>query len=139
MRKTHKCTAPKMNDSRGGRLFIDLSGEMPTRSIGGRKYAIIWVDDISRFKMTGFLKNKSDTAKARKTIIAKCFDLNIRIASIWKDEGWENQGGLRHLTTSVSDTNLNVKTRKRTTAWLSMLLECSDMEHQPWFRKWERE
>lgn len=42
-------------------LHMDLRGPMTSKSIGGRRYAFIYVDDFSRFTWVEFLKDKFET------------------------------------------------------------------------------
>lgn len=41
-------------------IHIDLMDPMRTKSIGGKKYIIVVVDDFSRFTWVKFLREKSD-------------------------------------------------------------------------------
>ena len=68
---------------------------MPTTSVGGSKYVMIYVDDFSRFKIVRFLK-KSDTAAALTGIIAEYITpAGLKIGSIRTDEGGESEGGFQ--------------------------------------------
>lgn len=42
-------------------MHIDLSGPIQTKSAGGKKYAIVCVDDYSRYTWISFLRNKFNT------------------------------------------------------------------------------
>ncbi|CAM9866617.1 unnamed protein product [Choristocarpus tenellus] len=52
-----------------GRIFVNLSGNRATLSVGSKRYTIIW-DDYSRFVWLYFLCAKSDAAEAFKKYLA---------------------------------------------------------------------
>ena len=65
--KAKRKKVPRKTETRAGklgeRLFIDLSGPFLNSSYGGSQYAMVIVDDFSRYKWTKFLKNKMKLAR----------------------------------------------------------------------------
>jgi len=47
-------------------IHMDLFGPSTTRSIGGNYYALVLVDDYSRYTWTFFISAKNDTSKVFK-------------------------------------------------------------------------
>ena len=73
-------------------LHMDLFGPSRTMSFGGNYYALVIVDDYSRYTWTLFLTNKNDAFRAFKKL-AKLIqnEKNLNIASIRSDHGGEFQ------------------------------------------------
>lgn len=73
-------------------IHMDLFGPSRTRSFGGNYYALVIVDDYSRYTWTLFLANKYDAFKAFKKF-AKLVqnEKSLKIASIRSDHGGEFQ------------------------------------------------
>jgi len=71
-------------------LHMDLFGPSRTMSFGGNYYALVIVDDYSRFTWTLFLTHKRDVFHAFKKL-AKIIQnkKNLKIASIRSDHGGE--------------------------------------------------
>ena len=63
--KAKRHAVPKKTDERasvrGQQFFVDVGGSMKHLSLGRNSYVIIFVDDCTRFKVTKFVKKKSDT------------------------------------------------------------------------------
>nr|GFA34214.1 putative ribonuclease H-like domain-containing protein [Tanacetum cinerariifolium] len=60
-RKTHK---PKSEDTNQEKLYLlhmDLCGPMHVKSVNGKKYILVIVDDYSRFTWVKFLRSKDET------------------------------------------------------------------------------
>nr|GFB59780.1 hypothetical protein [Tanacetum cinerariifolium] len=60
-RKTHK---PKSEDTNQEKLYLlhmDLCGPMRAKSVNGKKYILVIVDDYSRFTWVKFLRSKDET------------------------------------------------------------------------------
>ena len=76
-------------------LHMDLFGPSRTMSFGGNYYALVIVDDYSRFTWTLFLANKSDAFRAFKRL-AKVIqnEKNLHISSIRSDHGGEFENNL---------------------------------------------
>ena len=72
--KAKRHAVPKKTDERasvrGQRFFVDVGGPMKRSSLGGNSYAVIFVDDCTRFKVVKFVKNNSDTTTALLSLIA---------------------------------------------------------------------
>lgn len=71
-------------------LHMDLLGPSRIKSLGDNFYALVIVDDYSRFTWTLFLSHKSDTFKAFKKL-AKVIqnEKDLKIVSIRSDHGGE--------------------------------------------------
>ncbi|KAK2378545.1 putative mitochondrial protein [Trifolium repens] len=71
-------------------LHIDLMGPMQVESMGGRRYALVVVDDFSRFTWIEFIREKSDSFDILKLL---CLQLqrekNLSIVRIRSDHGRE--------------------------------------------------
>ena len=74
---------------------MDLFGPSRTRSFGGNVYALVIIDDFSRYTWTFFLVHKSDAFKAFKKYAKQTQnEKSITIASIRSDHGGEFQNAL---------------------------------------------
>ena len=62
---------------------MDLFGPSRTMSLGGNYYALVIVDDFSRFTWTLFLESKSDTFSAFKKLARRM--QNTKNFSFWAD------------------------------------------------------
>jgi hypothetical protein len=62
--KLHKLPFPKGGGTRStevlGIVHSDVCGPMPTQSIGGSKYFVTFIDDLTRYTRVYFLKQKSE-------------------------------------------------------------------------------
>lgn len=68
--------------SRTWRFFVKLGSSMPTVSLGGHEYVIIFVDNFQRFEIVRFIR-KSDTPAGLRNIIAKYITpIGLKIGSI---------------------------------------------------------
>ena len=73
-------------------LHMDLFGPSRTMSLGGNYYALVIVDDFSRFTWTLFLESKSDAFSAFKKLARRLQNTkNNNIGSIRSDHGGEFQ------------------------------------------------
>ena len=71
---------------------MDLFGPSRTMSLGGNYYALVIVDDFSRFTWTLFLKSKSDAFSAFKKLARRLQNTkNSNIGLIRSDHGGEFQ------------------------------------------------
>ena len=71
-------------------LHMDLFGPSRTMSFGGNYYALVIVDDFSRYTWTLFITHKSDAFQAfRKLAKVMQNKKNLKIASIRSDHGGE--------------------------------------------------
>ena len=71
---------------------MDLFGPSRTRSFGGNVYALVIIDDFSRYTWTFFLVKKSDAFKKYAKQIQN--EKSLTIASIRSDHGGEFQNSL---------------------------------------------
>jgi hypothetical protein len=55
---------PRRTTQPGEVIHADLSGKLPTRSLGGAEYFMVLKDDKTGFRHASFLKRKSDAAKS---------------------------------------------------------------------------
>jgi len=73
-------------------LHMDLFGPSRTMSLGGNYYALVVVDDFSRFSWTLFLESKSDAFVAFKKLAKRLQNTNCsNICAIRSDHGGEFQ------------------------------------------------
>jgi hypothetical protein len=73
----------------GGRIHSDLK-EVEERSYGGRKYAVCFIDDKTRYAKTYYLKHKSDAWLAfRRFIEEECEPRDIVVQRLRIDGGTE--------------------------------------------------
>ena len=73
-------------------LHMDLFGPSRTMSLGGNYYALVIVDDFSRYTRTLFLESKSDAFSAFKKLARRLQNTkNSSIGSIRSDHGGEFQ------------------------------------------------
>ena len=87
--KSTKCRTNK----RVERLFIDITGPFHVTSLGGNRYAMLCVDDFTRFKFTRFLKHKSDAAKELREFVAEHIaPAGIKIGTVRTDGGGGFEG-----------------------------------------------
>nr|GFA31046.1 hypothetical protein [Tanacetum cinerariifolium] len=126
-KKTHK---PKSEDTNQGKLYLlhmDLCGPMRVKSINGKKYILIIVDDYSRFTWVIFLRSKDETPdfiiKFLKMIQVR---LNVPVRCIQTDNGIEfvnqtlrdyyEEVGISHETSVARSSQQNgvVERRNRT-------------------------
>ena len=71
---------------------MDLFGSFRTRSLGGNYYALVLVDDYSRFTWTFFISSKSDTFSVfRKFAKIVQNEKDLKIKAIRSDHGGEFQ------------------------------------------------
>ena len=76
-------------------LHMDLFGPSRTRSFGGNIYALVIVDDFSRFTWTLFLVHKNEAFKAFKRYAKQVQnEKSSKITSIRSDHGGEFQNSL---------------------------------------------
>ena len=73
-------------------LHMDLFGPLRTMNLGGNYYALVIIDDYSRYTWTLFLESKSDTFSAFKKLARRLQNTkNNNIGSIRSDHGGEFQ------------------------------------------------
>ena len=71
-------------------LHMDLMGPMQTKSLGGKRYIFVCVDDFFRFTWTYFLREKSETYDKFKMLCTKLQnekDSNIKSIKQIRSEG----------------------------------------------------
>ena len=74
---------------------------MPATSLGASKYVMIYVDDLSRFKIIRFQNKKSDAVAALRNIIAEyIIPAGLKIGSIRTDEGGKFEGEFQQVLDS---------------------------------------
>ena len=85
-------------DKRAGRVFIDLAGPFHMESLAGSRFAMLCVDDFSRYKIVAFMAKKSDATAILKAIIVRYFaPAGLNIGVIRTDNGREFQGVFQSL------------------------------------------
>ncbi|GJW29352.1 retrovirus-related pol polyprotein from transposon TNT 1-94 [Tanacetum coccineum] len=71
-------------------LHMDLCGPMRVKSINGKKYILVIVDDYTRFGWVRFLRTKDETSKViKKFIILTQHALNATVRYLRTDNGTE--------------------------------------------------
>ena len=82
-------------DKRLQRVFVDLSGPMAVKSIGGKRYTLIVRDDCTRFNRVYFLRHKSDAARAFESFLAevRADGIPSTVMAVRSDNGREFFGG----------------------------------------------
>ncbi|CAN0510010.1 unnamed protein product, partial [Discosporangium mesarthrocarpum] len=88
---------PRSTETRAGtpysRIFIDLTGPKP-RTHGGNTYAMVIVDDASRYAGISLLKKKNDAVEAlRKWHKSTVIPAGVKVDFVRHDPGGEFQGG----------------------------------------------
>ena len=92
-----KCTETRA-DKRAGRVFIDLAGPFHVESLEGSRFAMLLVDNFSRYKIVAFMAKKSDATAPLRAIIARYFaPAGLNIGVIRTDNGGELQGAFQSL------------------------------------------
>ena len=93
---------PKSTEShtneRVERFFIDATGPFHVTSLGGSRYAMLRVDDFTRFKLIRFFKYKSDAAKELHELVVEHINpAGIKIGIVRTDGGGEFEGEFQSL------------------------------------------
>nr|GFB49017.1 putative ribonuclease H-like domain-containing protein [Tanacetum cinerariifolium] len=90
IRKTHKPKSEDTNQEKHYLLHMDLCGPMRVKSVNGKKYILVIVDDYSRFTWVKFLRSKDETSdfiiKFLKMIQVR---LKVQVRRIRTDNGTE--------------------------------------------------
>ena len=90
-------------DKRAGRVFIDLARPFHVESLAGSRFAMLSVDDFSRYKIVVFMAKKSDTTAVLRAIIASYFaPAGLNISVIRTDNGGEFQGAFQLLLAKLN-------------------------------------
>ena len=95
--KAKRHAVPKKTDERASvkeqQFFNDVGGPMKHSSLGGINYVVIFVDDCTRFKVTKFVKKKSDTTAALLSLVADyIIPQKLPIKCVGTDNGGELEG-----------------------------------------------
>ena len=69
-----KYTETRVDKCAGG-VFIDLAGPFHVESLAGSRFAMLCVDDFSRYKIVAFVAKTSDAMAVLRAIIARYFAL----------------------------------------------------------------
>ena len=84
------------SDRKLGRVFVDLSGEKEFPAIGGKRYAIVFRDDYSRYMWVYLLRRKSDAVGALEKFLCDTRS-DGEVAILRSDGGTEFQGPFQDL------------------------------------------
>ena len=100
--RVRRYAVPNSTESRANeraeQFFIDITGPFHTTSLGGNQYAMLCVDNFTRFKFTRFLKHKSDAAKQLREPVAKHIaPSGVKIGTVLTDGGGEFEGEFQSL------------------------------------------
>ena len=91
-------------DKRAGRVFIDLAGPFHVESLAGSRFAMLCVDDLSRYKIVAFMAKTSDATAVLRAIIARYFTpAGLNIGVIRTDNGGEFQGAFESLLAELGN------------------------------------
>ena len=94
----HKHVSFRVNDKRVGtpfyRVYTDVA-TLPTHTIGGSKYALLFVDEATRWRTVYFLKQKSEVSEKFRRYIQDigCLVEGAKIKRIRSDNGGEYIAG----------------------------------------------
>ena len=89
-------------DKRAGGVFIDLAGPFHVESLAGSRFAMLCVDDFSRYKIVALMAKNSDAAAVLRAIIARYFaPAGLNIGVIRTDNGGEFQGAFQSLVVEL--------------------------------------
>ena len=73
--RVRRDAVPKSTESRANeraeRFFIDITGPFHATSLGGNRYAMLCVNDFTRFQFIRFLKQKSDATKELRELVSE--------------------------------------------------------------------
>ena len=98
MRHTVPKSTETRADKRSGRVFIDLAGPFHVESLAGNRFAILCVDDFSRYKTIAFMAKTSDATAVLGAIITRYFaPAGLSIGVIRTGNGEEFQGAFQSL------------------------------------------
>ena len=135
--RVRRYAVPKSTEGRANehaeRFFIDITGPFHATSLGGNRYAMLCVDNFTRFKFIRFLKHKSDAAKELHELVAEHIaPSGIKIGTVRTDCGGEVEGDFQSLLkelgikreTTPQHTPLNT-----TASWSGRL---DSYETRPW-------
>ena len=90
VKSSHKSTSLPFTLRTLELLHIDLMGPMQTESLGGKRYALVCVDDFSRYTWVKFIHVKSETLKVCQILFLQLQrEKNTGICRIRSDHGRE--------------------------------------------------
>ena len=129
--RVRRYAVPKSTENRTNkraeRFFVDITGPFHVTSFGGNRYAMLCVDDFTRFKFIRFLKHKSDHAKKLRELVAEHIaPAGIKIGTVRIDGGGEFEGEFQTLL-----KELGVK-RERTPPHTPRYKRLDSYETRPW-------
>ena len=91
-------SAESCTNERAERFFIDITGPFHLNSLGGNRYAVLCVDDFTRFQFIRLLKHKSDAAKELYELVAEHIaPAGIKIGTVRTDDGGKFEGEFQSL------------------------------------------
>ena len=87
-----KSTENRANE-RAERFFIDITGSFHATSLGGHRYAMLCVDDFTRFKFIRFLKHKTNATKELRELVTEHIaPSGLKAGTVRTDGGGEFEG-----------------------------------------------
>ena len=103
MRHTVPKSTETRADKRAGRVFIDLAEPFHVESLAGSRFAMLYVDDFSRYNIVAFMAKTSDATAVLRAIIARYFaPAGLNIGVIRTDKGGEFQGAFQSFFVELS-------------------------------------
>ena len=101
--RLRRYAVPKLPESRTNeraeRFFIAITGPCHVTSLGSNRYAMLCVDDFTRFKFVCFLKHKSDAAEelCEQLVAEHIAPAGIKIGTVRTDGRGELEGEFQSL------------------------------------------
>ncbi|GJS92996.1 retrovirus-related pol polyprotein from transposon TNT 1-94 [Tanacetum coccineum] len=130
----HKKTTPS-SKRRLQLLHMDLCGPMRVKSINGKKYVLVIVDDYSRYTWTHFLRSKDETPEVLIDFL-RLFQrgLHAQVRAVQNDKGMEflnktlhayfAQEGIEHQTSTARTPKQNGIVERRNRTLVELLKQC---------------
>ena len=91
--KSHRESQPKGPVDRAKRpglmLHCDLCGPMETESMGGKRYAIVFTDDYSRYRFVYFVRTKDELLRCFQQVVAEVRAEGFNVRRLHSDGGGE--------------------------------------------------
>ena len=125
----------KIANVKGKRFYVDVGGPMKHSSLGGNNYAVMFVDDCTRFKMVKLVKNQSDTTAALLSLIADYItpqDRSCRSSAFGRIMMASSRENFSvNWTGLASRTSIPRQIRRSTTGWLKERLGYFERRRSP--------
>jgi len=100
-RLSFKKNIPSRNMRPGELIHSDMGGPMSTQSIGGSRFYVNWIDDVSGFRHIHFMKHKSDVFEKFQEFHAMTknkFGRSIKILRVDNGKEYMNNNMMQYLS-----------------------------------------